>query len=130
MYCCRSPNYVSLLHLCNPIISRMKLYTSNKLYENKTNQKKKTLNISDCIWNPGSRYSTAKHISKERNIDILLSFITTKTCLHCFFVQTKHSAPSMLNHQENARKKQKKIFLHFIYFAKSDYHKELQNYIL
>uniref|UniRef100_A0A8D8JPE1 (northern house mosquito) hypothetical protein n=1 Tax=Culex pipiens TaxID=7175 RepID=A0A8D8JPE1_CULPI len=93
--------------------------------------KPKPLNISHCIWNPGSRYSNAKHISKERNIDILLSFITTKTCLHCFFVRTKHSAPSMLNHQENTRKKkQKKIFLQFIYHAKSDYRKKLQNYIL
>lgn len=76
----------------------------------RTRQTKKTLNISHCIWNPGSRYSNAKHISKERNIDILLSFITTKTCLHCFFVRTKHSAPSMLNHQENTRKKKTKKY--------------------
>lgn len=47
--------------------------------------KPKPLNISHCIWNPGSRYSNAKHISKERNIDILLSFITKKNLPSLFF---------------------------------------------
>lgn len=108
MYCCRSTKY-STVALKQPNHIKIEIvYTEQTFWEQ--DKIKKPLNISRCIWNPGSPYWNAIHISKGKRVNYCC-LLTQKLAFTVFSYETVHRK-CWTTKKKIQEKRQKNIFEH------------------